>query len=343
MDIKSIIKAKGYTIQEVAEKMGINRVTLTLTLQGNPTYKKMKEIADAIECDVMDFFKDEAVYQQEQGCFIPCPHCEKPVGIPFLSKESLTTSYIKGGKNMKEKTVKPMNSHLVLYDTPKVAITYGHIERVCGIVLSQYIDHDDNVVTSRTLLVGEELAPYWEEDNNEDKITDSVKFLNEFPNLSMEDIHNVISGTRGTRDVSDSFFDLKKMGCIVPSVSEPLTMVVCELEDSYKCFSNELPMYVIMKEWTPVAMEELYGLQSFLNRQVVLTNDDSLPADQSVLDFMNEILANQYTHKVFVDALYKEGDTFVNDGVYTYASNGTKVAMTREEFLQNHPEAYEFE
>ena len=59
MDIKSIIKEKGYTIQDVAKKMGVNRVTLTLTLQGNPTYKKLKEIADAIDCDIIDFFRDE--------------------------------------------------------------------------------------------------------------------------------------------------------------------------------------------------------------------------------------------------------------------------------------------
>lgn len=59
MDIKSIIKEKGYTIQDVAKKMGVNRVTLTLTLQGNPTYKKLKDIADAIDCDIVDFFRDE--------------------------------------------------------------------------------------------------------------------------------------------------------------------------------------------------------------------------------------------------------------------------------------------
>lgn len=59
MDIKSIIKEKGYTIQDVAKKIGVNRVTLTLTLQGNPTYKKLKEIADAIDCDIVDFFRDE--------------------------------------------------------------------------------------------------------------------------------------------------------------------------------------------------------------------------------------------------------------------------------------------
>lgn len=75
-----MIKAKGYTIQEVADKIGVNRVTLTLTLQGNPTYKKMKEIADAIDCDVMDFFKDEAEHQELRKDFqneniIVCPNC----------------------------------------------------------------------------------------------------------------------------------------------------------------------------------------------------------------------------------------------------------------------------
>lgn len=88
MDIKAMIKAKGYTIQEVADKIGVNRVTLTLTLQGNPTYKKMKEIADAIDCDVMDFFKDEAEHQELRKDFqneniIICPKC----GAKFELKE----------------------------------------------------------------------------------------------------------------------------------------------------------------------------------------------------------------------------------------------------------------
>ena len=72
MDIKSIIKEKGYTIQDVAKKMGVNRVTLTLTLQGNPTYKKLKEIADAINCDIVDFFRDEtnnpSILHEKEEC-----------------------------------------------------------------------------------------------------------------------------------------------------------------------------------------------------------------------------------------------------------------------------------
>lgn len=76
MDIKSIIKEKGYTIQDVADKIGVNRVTLTLTLQGNPTYKKMKEIADAIGCNVADFFRDETQEKVEQDKnILTCPKC----------------------------------------------------------------------------------------------------------------------------------------------------------------------------------------------------------------------------------------------------------------------------
>lgn len=59
MNIKQTIKDKGYTIQDVADKIGVNRVTLTNTISGNPTYKKMKQIADAIGCNVTDFFSDE--------------------------------------------------------------------------------------------------------------------------------------------------------------------------------------------------------------------------------------------------------------------------------------------
>lgn len=59
MDIKRTIKNKGYTISLVAEKMGINRVTLTNMVSGNPTYNTMVRVAEAIGCSVVDFFADE--------------------------------------------------------------------------------------------------------------------------------------------------------------------------------------------------------------------------------------------------------------------------------------------
>lgn len=65
MDIKSAIKNHGYNITCVAEQMGITRETLTRNISGNPTYKTMKQIADAIGANVGEFFEDEVKQPKE--------------------------------------------------------------------------------------------------------------------------------------------------------------------------------------------------------------------------------------------------------------------------------------
>lgn len=70
MDIKKTIKDKGYTISLVAEKMGINRVTLTNMISGNPTYNTMSRVAEAIGCSVVDFFSDERTDKTDFAAFI---------------------------------------------------------------------------------------------------------------------------------------------------------------------------------------------------------------------------------------------------------------------------------
>ena len=79
MDIKSIIKQKGLTMEGVAERMGISRVTLSQTLSGNPTMSTLQRIADALGCKVGEFFLDEL----EEKNFIVCPKC----GARFELKE----------------------------------------------------------------------------------------------------------------------------------------------------------------------------------------------------------------------------------------------------------------
>lgn len=79
MDIKSIIKQKGLTVEEVAERMGVSRVTLSQTLSGNPTMSTLQRIADALGCKVGEFFLDEL----EEKNFIVCPKC----GARFELKE----------------------------------------------------------------------------------------------------------------------------------------------------------------------------------------------------------------------------------------------------------------
>lgn len=78
MDVKSVIKEKGFTIEQVANSMGITRVTLSQTLSRNPTVATLQKIADVIGCNVGDFFKDES---QQNLNVIYCPHCGKEIKL----------------------------------------------------------------------------------------------------------------------------------------------------------------------------------------------------------------------------------------------------------------------
>lgn len=78
MDVKTIIKEKGFTIEQVAKEMGITRFTFTQNLSRNPTMKTLQRIADVLGCKVGDFFKDEI--EPTKPTFT-CPHCGKPISI----------------------------------------------------------------------------------------------------------------------------------------------------------------------------------------------------------------------------------------------------------------------
>lgn len=75
MDIKKVIKERGYTVNQVADIMGKNRVTLFQTISRNPTVETLQKIADAIGCSVADFFRDE----EKDASVFRCPHCGKPI------------------------------------------------------------------------------------------------------------------------------------------------------------------------------------------------------------------------------------------------------------------------
>jgi transcriptional regulator with XRE-family HTH domain len=80
MNIKGVIKERGYTIEQVAEKIGVTRVTLTQNLSRNPTINTLQRVADAIGCKVGEFFIDEL---SESDNAIICPKC----GARFELKE----------------------------------------------------------------------------------------------------------------------------------------------------------------------------------------------------------------------------------------------------------------
>lgn len=57
--IKEIAKEKGITMGEIAEKMGINPVNLSSSLNGNPTLNRLQEVADILGVEISDLFTKE--------------------------------------------------------------------------------------------------------------------------------------------------------------------------------------------------------------------------------------------------------------------------------------------
>lgn len=80
MEVKTVIKQKGFTMEAVAKEMGITRVTLAQNLSRNPTVGTLQKIADVIGCKVGDFFIDDMDIKEDENTII-CPHCRKKIKI----------------------------------------------------------------------------------------------------------------------------------------------------------------------------------------------------------------------------------------------------------------------
>lgn len=85
-DIKKIIKAKGFTLEQVAAQMsgkdgkGISQSALTQMLNGNPSISRVKEIARIVGVSVSELVADEYLSNSEkETTVITCPHCGKAI------------------------------------------------------------------------------------------------------------------------------------------------------------------------------------------------------------------------------------------------------------------------
>lgn len=83
MDIKSRIKESGQTVSGVAKRMGITKSALSQTINGNPTFDKLCEIAGILGISVSDLVSDE----DKESKTITCPRC----GTRLLVTEIQTT------------------------------------------------------------------------------------------------------------------------------------------------------------------------------------------------------------------------------------------------------------
>lgn len=75
--IKEAMKRYGTSVNEIAEKMCISRVTLSTHINGNPSTEVLLRIADAIGCPVTELFEQP----KKDALTINCPHCGKSISI----------------------------------------------------------------------------------------------------------------------------------------------------------------------------------------------------------------------------------------------------------------------
>lgn len=75
--IKEAMKRNGTSVNEVADKMGISRVTLSTHINGNPSTEILLRIADAIGCPVTELFEQP----KKDGLSLTCPNCGKDINI----------------------------------------------------------------------------------------------------------------------------------------------------------------------------------------------------------------------------------------------------------------------
>jgi len=85
MNIKKVIKDKGWTLEALAKEMtnkqgekGISQPSLSQLINGNPTLDKLKEIASVIGVTVSELVQDES--DKSTKAFV-CPHCGKTINI----------------------------------------------------------------------------------------------------------------------------------------------------------------------------------------------------------------------------------------------------------------------
>lgn len=82
MDIKGVIKAHGFTLMEIANKMGITKGGISQIVNGTPNVKTLRAIAEIVGCKVGDFFLDEMTESVESSePLLRCPHCGREIHI----------------------------------------------------------------------------------------------------------------------------------------------------------------------------------------------------------------------------------------------------------------------
>ena len=79
--IREIIKEKGLSSKEVADKLDMLLSALNQHITGNPSVKVLSKIANALEVPLWQLFASQEEVNKENGNYIICPHCRKRIKI----------------------------------------------------------------------------------------------------------------------------------------------------------------------------------------------------------------------------------------------------------------------
>lgn len=80
--IKEVLKEQGITINELADKMGISRVTLSSQINGTANIVSYERIASALNVPMWQLFASpDEVAPKSDTASLTCPHCGKNINI----------------------------------------------------------------------------------------------------------------------------------------------------------------------------------------------------------------------------------------------------------------------
>ena len=65
--VKELCKERNIQLKDLADKLGITPVSLTQSLNGNPTLSRLTEIAKILDVEVADLFSDRSK-ENVHGC-----------------------------------------------------------------------------------------------------------------------------------------------------------------------------------------------------------------------------------------------------------------------------------
>ena len=69
LKIRELAKSKGMTMADIAKKIGITHITLSQSLNGNPTLSRLEEVAEVLGVDVSELFVSPRPGREEiHGC-----------------------------------------------------------------------------------------------------------------------------------------------------------------------------------------------------------------------------------------------------------------------------------